>query len=241
MAQQAEANISGLREQIKGEQCRHAVPRRYPAAGAFTVVVTSPSLTPPDVYCASLAYLSDQKPYERQFKHLANGDHKSSVHEALQSLLDTTALALGANLTDVMVRERDAEYEQHGEGRLINGRVTPARTQANAVILFADQVSVSQVGGSPIPVAEAFTIAVTRPWAKEYRAYLVYYQGSFKKAAHGEKKKNVLGALQSLLDTLASELDARFVEKVGSAEGMDWVIRGEGEVMRDYAGDLGGL
>ncbi|KAK4903261.1 hypothetical protein LTR27_000189 [Elasticomyces elasticus] len=133
MAQQAEASILGLhnaallypglvKQHQKGDT-------RYPGAGAFTIVVTSPSLTPPDVYCASLAYFSDEEPMKRYFKHLANGDHKPTVHEALQSLLDTTALALGANLTDVMVRERDVEYEQYGEGRLMSGRVTPARTQ----------------------------------------------------------------------------------------------------------------
>ncbi|KAK5725531.1 hypothetical protein LTR15_003719 [Elasticomyces elasticus] len=207
-------------DQVRNHQNGDA---RVRAVEAFTIIITKFISVPHDAYCATIAY------HDGCFKRVASGPSKVTVVEALQSLLDTTTLALTAALPSKTVSDRDVKWVGRGGGAVMGHRVTPRRSEDG------------QVGGSPLPITEAFTVAVTRPWVNEYRAYLVYYQGSFKKAAHGEKKQNVLGALQSLLDTLASELDDRFAVKVGFGGGMDRVIRGEGEVMRDYAGDLGGL
>ncbi|KAK3643155.1 hypothetical protein LTR56_004994 [Elasticomyces elasticus] len=203
-------------------------------ADAFTIVVTE---APPtfqtlhlDLYCATIAY------HDGCFKHAANGTCKSSTVEALQSLLDTTALALAADMARYMVSERDVERLEHGGGLVMGGRVTPGRSQANATILFADQVNVH-----PARLIENFTIAVTKIGSPEetglYCAHFAYYQeGVFNDAASGGMKKSVLEALQSLLDTLAVGLAARRAEKMSGHRA--WVVHGEGKILEGYIGDF---
>ncbi|KAK5678891.1 hypothetical protein LTS10_008546 [Elasticomyces elasticus] len=128
---------------------------------------------------------------------------------------------------------------QHAEASISD---LHTQIKANTVILFADQVSKPQADSSTMPTPEIFTIAVTRSWLPGYSAYLAYYHdGSFKKAASGDRKDTVLQALQGLLDTLADSLTARLNQKMERDKQGNWVSRGNGgEVMEGYVADFDG-
>ncbi|KAK3652126.1 hypothetical protein LTR56_005257 [Elasticomyces elasticus] len=212
---------------------------RVRAVEAFTIVITKFISVRHDAYCATIAY------HDGCFKRVASGSSKVTVVEALQSLLDTTTLALTAALPSKMVSDRDVEWVGHGGGAVMGVRVTPGRSEANAVILFPEQVSNHQEGNKHIPATAAFTVIVSKApstypsgiFTGFYRAYLAHSSDTgLERAANGGFKSTVVEALRSLLDSLAIAVTAIMGQKMGVGIGKKRVKRGDGEVVEGWMG-----
>ncbi|KAK5678892.1 hypothetical protein LTS10_008547 [Elasticomyces elasticus] len=220
MAQQAEASISGLREQIKGKPLRSSYNAvmlfpdqvanyqnrdlRLPAANAFTVIVKKTAIPAmggvgAGYYTAYLAY-HDGGP-----RKAATGGETDTVVDALHSLLDVLAFGLFES-GKMFIAENNVKWVEYGDGEMMEN---------NAVLLFPIQVRNHQNGNPQIRGAEAFAIIVTKALLTRhsahmvYRAYITYHDGCFnRRAANGDIKNSAVEALQSLLDTTALALAA---------------------------------
>ncbi|KAK5738574.1 hypothetical protein LTR17_005910 [Elasticomyces elasticus] len=129
MAQQAEASISGLREQIKDNavllfpnqvESYQTGNNQLSGAGAFTIVVAK-AIRPP-VFAHTPLYVAHVAYHDREaqcFRRAANGVKMGSVVEALQSLLDVTALAITADGENRMVPDEDARWMGYGGGTVM--------------------------------------------------------------------------------------------------------------------------
>ncbi|KAK5743510.1 hypothetical protein LTR17_002685 [Elasticomyces elasticus] len=100
---------------------------QHRATEAFTIIVTkaTPNSAHPDLYCAFIAYYDG-----RYYRRAAYGDTLGSVIEALQSLLDTTALALAADLDMAIVMDFGANWVEHGGESVRNGDPSPTNSEA---------------------------------------------------------------------------------------------------------------
>ncbi|KAK5738575.1 hypothetical protein LTR17_005911 [Elasticomyces elasticus] len=167
------------------------------------------------------------------YHDVTDGGERQLMVGALQSLLDVLALGLFES-GEKFTAEENVKWVEYGDGEM---------TDANATILFPNQISHHQEGDKNISATEAFTVVVTKApdtypagiFTGFYRAYCLADSDflSLECVAKGGLKSTVVEALRSLLDTLAVALSAKLEEKVRSEE--NWVKRGDGKVMGMYA------
>ncbi|KAK3652127.1 hypothetical protein LTR56_005258 [Elasticomyces elasticus] len=219
MAPQAETNISGLREQIKGKPI---VP--------FTRDSTSNAV---------MLFKETTKRYRENHPNAAATDAYEVV-VTYQSVGTTYRAVIVAWVHDVLEVAQKGGFAQTGEGALrALLKSTGSNLDHNAILMYPNRVSNYQDGDKRVPAAEAFTVVVTKlpagiPLQGFYRAFLTYRDRTFKQVlACGGLKSNAVEALHSLLDLLAMALSADLEGKVDvyTDRGIKWGERGAGEVM----------